>query len=288
MGLTDLPGGAAMAGFYAFLLGAGLLLSSRRKLLRLLCVGSMFIGSAAIYLSYVRSVLVLLLVCMVAMLFLLVLRGELKRVATFSAMVLGMAVVGFLLAVMLGGEGVRERISTLVEDDPSEVYQRNRGKFLEYTLQEVLPNNLLGAGLARWGMVSVYFGDRDMVVDPAIDQDVWVEIQWTGWVLDGGLPLTLAYAVSIVLALWTAFRIATGRLGGQHRGLWPLAAIVFAYSVGGLALTFNFPFFVSQSGLEFWVLNALLFAVAVSPAPKPGAPRPVPAPRRPTLRSARA
>jgi len=287
MGLTDIPGGASMAGFYAFLLSAGLLLSSRRKLLRLLCVTSMFIGSAAIYLSYVRSVLVLLVVCLIAMLSLLVMRGELKRVFAFSAVTVGMALVGFLLAVTLGGDGVLSRISTLVEDDPSEVYHRNRGRFLEYTLEEVLPNNLLGTGLARWGMVSVYFGDRDMIVTN-IEQDIWVEIQWTGWVVDGGLPLMLAYSVSILLALWTAFRIATGRLGAQHRGLWPLAAIVFAYSVGGLALTFNFPFFVSQSGLEFWVLNALLFAVAVSPAPKPAAPRPAPAPRRPAPRSVRA
>jgi hypothetical protein len=35
--------------------------------------------------------------------------------------------------------------------------------------------------------------------------------------------------------------------------------MVFAYDVGALAMTFNYPIFISQSGLEFWILNACLF-----------------------------
>jgi hypothetical protein len=246
-------------------------------------MASMFLGSAAVYLSYVRSALVLLVICLTAMLVLLVMRGEIRRVLAFTSVAAGVAVVGFMGAVLMGGDGVKKRLGTLVEDNPTEVYNRNRGLFLWHTFDTVLPEYPLGAGLARWGMVSVYFGDRQMTLNT--DDEVWVEIQWTGWALDGGVPLVLAYALGVLLTLWTAFRIAMGRLGSQHKGLWPYATIVFAYSVGGLALTFSFPFFVSQAGLEFWVLNALLYAAAVRPAAKPS-PRPAPKPvgGRPAVR----
>ena len=39
-----------------------------------------------------------------------------------------------------------------------------------------------------------------------------------------------------------------------------MGAMVFAYDVGALAMTFNYPLFIGQSGLEFWIINACLFA----------------------------
>ena len=266
MGLTDVPGGASMAGFYAFMLGTGFLLTSRSYLFRALCVASMLLGITALYLSYVRSVLVLLLICMVAMAVVLAVRGRVKQLLTFSVVAGAVAVLGFSAAAALGGEGMLNRMGTLVEDDPSAVYNRNRGIFLVHTFGTLLPEYPLGAGLARWGMMALYFGDSG-----AVNPELWVEIQWTGWLVDGGAPLMLAYAAAMALALWVAFLVAMGRLGGEHRELWLLGVLIFAYDVGGLALTFNFPFFASQSGLEFWVLNALLFGAATQASAKSGA-----------------
>ncbi|MDE3126458.1 MAG: hypothetical protein KGL38_00560, partial [Gemmatimonadota bacterium] len=42
--------------------------------------------------------------------------------------------------------------------------------------------------------------------------------------------------------------------------LW--GAVILAYSIGALAFTFSYPVFLSQTGMEFWFLNAVLFAVA--------------------------
>jgi hypothetical protein len=36
--------------------------------------------------------------------------------------------------------------------------------------------------------------------------------------------------------------------------------MVLAYDVAALATTFNYPLFIGQGGLEFWILNASLFA----------------------------
>jgi hypothetical protein len=65
MGLTDQPGGAAMAGFYALLLGVGIALRERNQVLRVACMGSAAVGLFCIYLSQVRSVLIFSGICLV-------------------------------------------------------------------------------------------------------------------------------------------------------------------------------------------------------------------------------
>jgi len=42
--------------------------------------------------------------------------------------------------------------------------------------------------------------------------------------------------------------------------LW--AAVVFAFNIGCVAVTFNYPLFMGQTGLDFWLLNAALLAAA--------------------------
>ena len=54
-------------------------------------------------------------------------------------------------------------------------------------------------------------------------------------------------------------------------------AIVLAYSIGATALTFSYPIFLSQSGMEFWLLNATLFAAARHAGWQARAARPHPA-----------
>jgi hypothetical protein len=42
--------------------------------------------------------------------------------------------------------------------------------------------------------------------------------------------------------------------------LW--GGLVFAYDIGVVALTFNYPTFMSEGGMEFWLLNTVLFVAA--------------------------
>jgi hypothetical protein len=79
---------------------------------------------------------------------------------------------------------------------------------------------------------------------------------WTGWLLDGGIPLVAAYIAAMGIAFYWAGRIALDR-SRPELTMW--GALVFAYNTGALAVTFNNPLFVSQAGLEFWLLNAALW-----------------------------
>ena len=252
MGLTDMPGGAAVSGFYACLLGSGFLLLSTGAVRKAACSASIMAGWTVIYLSQVRFILVTLMICLLALLALLLMRGERGRLRTLAvALPLG-ALLSLGLATWVGGAAVTSRLQTLVQSKPGDVYYRNRGFLLDYTFREVLPQYPLGAGLARWGTVDYHFGNKSDVDRPSI----WAEIQWTAWILDGGIPLTIAYLLIVLITVRTSWRIASLASGE----IWIWGAVVLAYNIGALAATFSYPFFMSQSGLELWALNGAIFA----------------------------
>jgi hypothetical protein len=269
MGLTDTPGGAAGAGLYAAVLGLGVLLGSRSAPLRVMSVASLAVGLFCIYVSQVRSLLVMAGVCSLSLVAILMRRGDLPRVAAAIGVGTVVVVLSFFWAISIGGQETAKRLSTLVDDRFDDVYARNRGHFLKETFAVLLPEYPLGAGLARWGMMRNYFGNDDDL----FNKSIWVEIQWTGWVLDGGLPLLIAYVGAIASACWVGLKIALSRLP-QGMPLW--GALVLALNVGTAAVTFNYPIFMSQGGMEFWLLNAALFAAAVRTARTRNARRRVP------------
>jgi hypothetical protein len=253
-GLTDQPGGAATAGLTAFVFGLGLLVSSKNMVMRGVYLASMGLGLFIMYLSQVRVSLVMCLFAVVAFSIIMAMRGEFARL-TGSLMALGVvAVVATSAAFIIGGSQTRDRFFTLVDDSAGNVYQNNRGFFLDYTFEYVLPTYPFGAGLGRYGMMSHYFGKGEY--DP---NALWAEIQWTAWAYDGGWPMVVAYPIALLVALWVAFSIGINVKYGAV-GLW--AAILTAYGCSVLAVTFDYPFFNSQNGLEFWLLNAALWSVA--------------------------
>ena len=256
MGLTDTPGGAATAGLYALLFAVGIALKNKNPGLRIACISSAAIGIFCIYLSQIRSVLVFAAICMVCMATVLARTGQFGRLVAMTSGVTTLFVASFSWAVAVGGTSTLERISSLFADDASAVYQENRGHFLQDTIEHLLPQYPLGAGLGRWGMINGYFGDNTYLVS----RPLWVEIQWTGWLFDGGVPLIIAYVAALFFACLTAWKIATNQKLGDF-SLW--GGLIFAYNIGALAVTFNYPLFLSQGGMEFWLLNATLF-VAVN------------------------
>jgi hypothetical protein len=167
-----------------------------------------------------------------------------------------LVVVGsFIWAVGIGGDSVIRRTNSLVEDSPDKVYYSNRGHFLEDTIFNLLPQFPMGAGLGRWGMMNAYFGDNS---DPNRGS-LWAEIQWTAWLYDGGLALIVTSSGAVAVTCIVAWRFAISR----RRGPVPFwAALILAYDIGTVALSFNYPIFVSGGGIEFWLLNALLFSAA--------------------------
>jgi hypothetical protein len=255
MGLTDVPGGAAAAGGNAVLFSLAFLTQRRSKLLRWAAIGSMMVGLFCLLLCQVRSALIMAGINTLVYLGLLLRRGEFGK-TTWVLLVVGAVVLGgSAWALEVGGETVTSRLSTLVEDRATTVYYSNRGHFLEDTVTELLPRYPVGAGLGRWGMMNQYFADNSI---PGSEM-IWVEIQWTGWLLDGGVPLVVCYCGALLAACWTAFRIASTRLSAE---LGSQGALLLVLNVGAIGITFGYPLFISQSGLEIWLLNALIFTSA--------------------------
>ncbi len=205
MGLTDSPGGAGVGGMYSVLFGIALWLERPRLLFRIALLLSMAVGLFALYLCQVRSLLVMLVPAFIAAMWPQVSRLRLGRAAAIVVPLFITALVAFAFAVNVGGDSMTNRLSTLVAADPRSVYYSNRGLFLEQTFTEMLPQYPLGAGLGRWGMMRSYFGDPYNAASPPI----WVEIQWTAWLLDGGVLLMLAWAVAMLIAFREALRAAS-------------------------------------------------------------------------------
>ena len=263
MGLYDVPGAAAVSAMYAILLGTGFLLTRRGIGMWALAAGSMTLGMTCMYLSQVRSALVMTGISLVALAAILAARREVGRLARLAAVVVGIVVIGYSAAQSLAGPQVTRRLSTLVAGRPGQVYYQNRGAFLEDVFTKLVPEYPLGGGLGHWGMMASYFGRPEDA-----SRSVWVEIQWAGWVVDGGLPLMLVYPAAIVVAILTAWSVSrrARKAGNPELSFW--AAVVLAYSVGLFALTFSYPVFIGQPGMEFWLLNAALFGAARSLKPR--------------------
>src|ERR1044071_4123680 len=210
MGLTDVPGGASTAGFYAVLLGLGFYLTSRRRGARFACLVSIMIGFVCIYLSQIRSMMVLTAVCLLA--FCSFFAWQKRRDSLISLVgVLAISIaLSFTFAVAIGGASVTMRMSTLVEERPDIVYYKNRGVFLDYTVKELLPKYPFGAGLGRWGIMNS-FGDN---TNPN-RAGIYVETQWTGWLLDGGIPLIFLYYAALDFFFEHALKITLTRGIGE-------------------------------------------------------------------------
>ena len=177
-------------------------------------------------------------------------RGDWKRVAGLGSVFALVIIVGGGWAFAVGGQQTLKRFSSLTESNPTDVYSANRGYFITELLHEDLPRYPFGAGLGRWGMMNFYFGHDDEE-----GHRLWVEIMWTAWTYDGGIPLLLMYSTAFFVAIWFSWKLAISR--SDRVGLW--SGVTFAYNCAALAGSFVFPLFIVQTGLEFWLINACSF-----------------------------
>jgi hypothetical protein len=248
MGLTDTPGGAASSALYATLLGLGIALMRPFRYARAAAALTSLIGMTCLYLCQIRSLVVMLVICLLGMLALFAAAGRVSRFTFTILAATTIFIAGLSTAVALGGPTTLVRIQALVTTDPRTAYQVSRGQYLESAFERALPQYPLGAGLGRWGQVSTYFSDQP-------DRQMFVEIQWLGWILDGGLPLLIAYPTAVLIVIWNAARLALRRATHSLQG-W--ATVIAGYNLGALALTFSYPIFMSSIGIEFWLVNAAL------------------------------
>jgi hypothetical protein len=265
-GLTDAPGGAAAGGFYAVLLAVGVAVARPFPFARLAAAFGAVAGMTCLYLCQIRAAIVMLGMSLLAVFGVFALAGRLSRSVLTAAAAAALIVVAFFVAYSLGGDTVTGRLETLVAADASTVYYNARGRYLASTFTERLPEYPLGAGLGRWGMINFYFANGERAL--------WAEIQWSGWLYDGGLLLLLAYPIAILVALRGSFNVALQRTT-ERLEIW--AAVVAGYNLGTFALTFSYHAFMSTTGIEFWVLNAALIQASAPYLAARSAPAAIPA-----------
>jgi hypothetical protein len=253
-GLTDQPGGAALSGALAVVLGTGLGLCTGSARVRVLTLGIVAIGLAVMYLTQVRSVL-LMSVATLAVIAALLFRRNQAQLAARVAVSAAILVVGsFLWARAIGGQAVERRFMDIAREGAVKTYQQNRGGFVNETFGQLLDEYPLGAGVGRWGMMGVYFNDPTSVAPP-----IYVEIQITGWLLDGGIPMWVLYGSAILLALLTAYELAIKRA-------LPVLSDTALICLGVEFLIVGFawagPVFNTQLGILFWFLVSTLYGAS--------------------------
>jgi hypothetical protein len=250
-GLFDTPGAVCSAGTIAALFGLILVLEPLAAWKRALALMMAIAGVSAIYLSHVRVSLVVTVGMMAAYVLMLSAQKQHKRVAGFTALAVGLVLGGLSFATILGGESISERFSTLVAEDPRELYYKSRGQSVEYAFNNLIVEYPLGAGLARWGMMSFYFGGpHDADVPP-----VFAEVQPNAWLLDGGVFLLLFYGLALTVTATHDVKLVRS-LASRDDQLW--ASAVIAANFGTLALVFSFVPFGTAAGMQFWFLEGAL------------------------------
>jgi hypothetical protein len=206
----------------------------------------------ALYLTHVRS-LTMVAAGSVALFAVLRLRQGRTAEGTLS-LAAGVVLVagGYLWARAVGGDAVTDRFSGLTDESALRMFSEQRGMFIRYTLSELLYEFPFGAGLGRWGMMHVYFGDPTLWQAPPIH----VEIQLTGWLLDGGIPLWLLYGGALAVAVRYTYNQA---VHAASKTWQDVAIIVLCLQLILIALCMTGPVFNTQLGIMFWAITGALY-----------------------------
>lgn len=255
-GLSDNPGQAGVAGMVVCLIGLCLATRPFAAWKRLVSLGLAFAGMAMIYWCQIRTLMIMELVCIITVVLLFVARGHLRQAAL---LVVGIGAVLFgaaAWAVSAVGDVSTKRFMTLIEERPEDLYHRSRGIFVQEAFEVLIWEYPLGAGLGRWGQAWRYFGDHS---PEALQTSglIWVEVQWPGWVVDGGAPLVVCYVVAVALAMMNSVRSV---LSFRDRELAYWGAIIVAMNLATLATIFSQCPFVGNGGAMFWMMAGLLHA----------------------------
>ena len=253
-GLFDTPGAVCGPAIFAALLGLVFAASAIPVWRRALSLGIAGAGMAAIYLSQVRVSLVAAVVMMAVYAAVAMRQGRVARASQFSILAGGAVVLSLSLAVALGGASITERVNSLFASDPLTVYQGARGNLLTYTFTDLLFQYPLGAGLGRWGMAAGYFGSST-----PNSGAMWAEVQFTGWMIDGGVLMIAVYLGALAVTTITEWQIAQAT---QYPRLAVCAAVILAANIGPALMIVSFTPFVTQAGIQYWFLAGALHGVA--------------------------
>lgn len=256
-GLFDTPGAVCAAGMVASLLGFVFFVNQKKVSHRIACLFFGIAGVAAVYLSQVRTALLIMagMMAVYVVMIWLIQKQRVKAVVFLGVAGLLMTLL-FAFTIARSGQASVKRYNALTESNPIAVYYAaNRGAQMESGFTDLLPAYPLGAGLGRWGMMRLYFGDESNIDSPLI----WAELQFPAWILDGGVVLMILYCFALLATVWYELKIAKG---ATEEKLRQIAPIVVAVNMGTLLLVFGFTPFTTQLGMQYWFLAGALHGVA--------------------------
>lgn len=251
-GMTDSPGAAAPAGVIAAIMGVVVMSSHLPMWQRMLGLALALPGGTVIYLTQVRTAILMVVLSMTALVFVMALQNRWSRVVQIG--LAGMVVIlgGFMWAAKEGGKSIIDRYMTLVQDSPTEVLTKSsRGQITSHTLGTMVFEVPLGAGLGRYGQVYGYFGNW------AYGDMIWVETQIAAWLIDGGIPVLLLGFATCIYALYDSLRVARTCPSSQIAH-W--AAGVFAINLSIFFSCFGQMPFLTNTGQQFWLLAGMTHA----------------------------
>jgi hypothetical protein len=256
-GLSDTPGAVCTAGMTAGIIGLAFGLRRMKWFWRALALMGAAVGCAVVYLSQVRtSLLVLIGMIVVYVIIVGLIRKQALKAIYALILAAGILTVAFWTSIPLTGTLVAERVDTLRQSDPLSVYYKaGRGGQIENAVTTLAPAYPLGAGLGRWGMMRLYFGDESNPDSPLI----WAELQVPSWILDGGVILVLLYGVALLIT--SLFELRVSRRATTE-GLQFAAPLVLAVNIGVVAIIFGYTPFTAPLGIQYWFLAGALGGVA--------------------------
>ena len=88
---------------------------------------------------------------------------------------------------------------------------------------------------------------------------IWAEIQFTGWMIDGGALMIVVYMGALVTTTLTQYQIAKAT---QFPRLAVCAGVILAAGLGPVLMIVSFTPFVAQIGIQYWFLAGCLHGVA--------------------------
>jgi hypothetical protein len=246
-GLYDTPGAVGAPGAWASVIGLALAQHERSYLRRGVALACAFLGTAVIYLSLVRTALIIVVAGAATYTVLLTMRNRSGQAANF-VLIVGTTLIGALtFAELFGGQTITDRFASLVKAPPTQLYYQNRGVQLESVISNEAFEYPLGVGLGSWGQAAASFGGTRY----------FCELQMHGWILDGGIPLLLLYSFAVVIAVGHDLRVSlTVRTDDQFMP----AACIASINLTTAMTILSFVPFNTAIGIQFWLLTSVLWA----------------------------
>jgi hypothetical protein len=248
----------------------GLILGTRGGLgpRRVLYYAGAAVGMFVLYLTFARSLTIMMVVGGAAFCALLARGGRLGKALTVAAVGFGVVTAGFAWALTVGGRSLEKRFIGTWDKGVGDTWQRERSSYYTQLWDSYILKYPLGIGLGRWGMPAYYFGGEGGRPPKEVGRDIFVHVSPSGWVLDGGVPMLLLYGGAVCLAPLAAYRLARSAPDPQVRYM---AAAVCSLDLMIIGMCASNPIFSSPMGLEFWLFNAVLHGAATSAvAARPG------------------